>query len=255
MLNVIKSECYKTKKRLYPYLFVGIILALILAMVITIAMQNQLRADGVRSAYEDIVTLIIPLLSLGIYIIPPVTDMVFSEEYKYQTLKNTLAFGTSRVSIYFGKLLTQLLVALISLAAIIVVTAGSSYLLLGVGDANVAGGITQLLLERVALALPLWIGALCISNMLAFAVKSSALYAMVYVGLFIGLAPILELMGELSPAFLTIRSWLITPQFAYVTMGGAVAQAGIWKCVGVGLGYAVLSCALGYLLFRKREVK
>lgn len=41
MLRVIKSELYKTRHRLYPYIFIGVIVALGLAGVMLFAVTNH----------------------------------------------------------------------------------------------------------------------------------------------------------------------------------------------------------------------
>ena len=87
MFRFIRSELYKTRHRKYPFLVVGIICALALFMTAVVAVQNNNSLNPAR--FEDVVTTFIPLLSVGLYLTLTITDMVFSEEYKNGTLKNT----------------------------------------------------------------------------------------------------------------------------------------------------------------------
>ena len=63
-----------------------------------------------------------------------IVDAVFSDEYKNQTMKNTVAFGISRTSLFFGKLIAELIVAVISLIVLLAVLILSTLILMGPGD-------------------------------------------------------------------------------------------------------------------------
>lgn len=54
-----------------------------------------------------------------------VVDAVFSDEYKYGTLKNTISFGISRAEIYFGKLIVEIILMLVTIALVLVVYTAS----------------------------------------------------------------------------------------------------------------------------------
>ena len=62
---------------------------------------------------------------LGIMLMPMcfalltiVVDAVFSAESKYGTLQNTISFGISRAEIYFGKLIVEIILMLVTLSLI-----------------------------------------------------------------------------------------------------------------------------------------
>lgn len=256
MLNMIKSELYKTARRPYVYLVVGITCLLILFIVLLFYFSNYSFSAGDRTYYEHIASMLLQVLSIGVYFVAPITDAVFSEEYKHQTMKNTLSFGMPRSSYYLGKLFTQLIVAIISMAVIFAITLGGAWVLLGVSDGAGAAQITQLVLGRMLLALPLWIGALCISNFLAFLIKSSTLYAILYVLLFALVAPLIQVLGmSLSPVFTQIHEWLIMPQFGMLTGAETLQNMDIIRCVVVGLGHGLVATLLGLMIFRKKEIK
>ena len=59
-----------------------------------------------------------------------VASIVFGNEYTNHTLKNSISYGINRSSIYFGKLIVEILYAFIAFAIITGIDIGSAYLLL-----------------------------------------------------------------------------------------------------------------------------
>lgn len=253
MLNVIKSEIYKTRHRLYFYVFLGISCLLILGLVVLFVLNSNGQS---RIYYEDILRLPLAALSIGVYFALIPCDIVFSEEYKHQTMKNTLSFGISRQSLYLGKLITSILTALFSAALMIGLFMGSAYLLLGVKDASAAAEVTQRMLLSLVCAVPLWIGALSVLNMMSFQFRNTTILSLTYVGLFAITALLMPLVGYyVSPIFNVIHDWMIMPQFDVIKSAATISGPIILKCMVIGLGYTVGSTVIGMLLFRKREIK
>ena len=113
MLRVIKSELYKTCHRLYPFVFSGVIVALGLLMVFLFAFTNPNLPADKQVGFDGMIEFTLYMLPLGLYLTVAFVDMVFSEEYKNQTMKNPLAFGIPRTSLYLGKLAAELILSLI----------------------------------------------------------------------------------------------------------------------------------------------
>ena len=131
MFNIIRSELYKTRHRKYPYILIGILSAFILFFVTVTAFQN--RVNNANIGLGDVLLACVPLLSMGVYMTILIVDAVFSDEYKNQTMKNTVAFGISRTSLFFGKLIAELIVAVISLIVLLAVLILSTLILMGPG--------------------------------------------------------------------------------------------------------------------------
>lgn len=254
MLRVIKSELYKIRHRLYPYIFVGVIVILGLAAVILFAATNQMQtaADN-RVGFDGIVGLTLTMLPMGLYLTVAFVDMVFSEEYKNQTMKNTLAFGTPRVSFYLGKLVTELLIAVLSLAVILGVILGAGALLLGPAYPVPFLELLTELGKRLLAVLPLWIGALSFGNMLAFHIKSSTLYTLGFVGFFGFLPIVLQMAAYYYPSMGKVSLWLMTPLLDQISRteltGGLVLRS-----VVTGAAYLVGTTLIGLLCYHKKEV-
>ena len=157
---------------------------------------------------------------------------------------------------YLGKLISSLIVAVLSLVVLLAVLFGGSYLLLGVGDATVAAGAARMFLERLLASIPLYIGALAVANLLAFVIKSNGLFVTAFVALFAFGAQFCDLLAYvMGPVFTTIRGWLLMPQFDAVLKSQMVLGDVIGKCLIVGLGYAIVATVAGLALFQRKEIK
>lgn len=254
MLNIIHSELYKTRHRKYPYILVGVLSAMILFFVSVAASQN--RSSGGDLGLGDVLSSCIPLLSMGVFITLLIVDAVFSDEYKNQTMKNTVAFGTSRSTLFFGKLIAELIVAFLCLAILIGVLMLSSLILMGTGDKMVLQNAVLTFFQRLLICLPLYIGALCVANFLCFTVKSNGI---VIAGFFIAFtmgAQVCSWLGHLiNPIFFTIRNWLLMPQFDGIIQYTINFGELFGKCLIVGFGYAIVATVLGLVLFQRKEIK
>lgn len=253
MLNVIRGEWYKTRHRSYLYISIGICCLLALGLVLIFYLNSS--GEG-RVRYEDVGRLLLAMLSFGVYFSLIPCDIVFSEEYKHQTMKNSVSHGCSRTSLYMGKLTVTIAVAMFGIGMIVCVLMGSAYLILGVEDAALAGEITARIWVSLAGAFPLWTGALCVINMMSFYCKNSTMMSFTFVGMFMATSLLMVLLGSyVSPFFFAVRDWMIMPQFDALQNTERITGPVLARCYIVGLGYAAVSTAVGLLLFHGREVK
>lgn len=197
-----------------------------------------------------------------------VVDAVFSDEYKYGTLKNTISFGISRAEIYFGKLIVEIILMLVTIALVLVVYTASGLFFSQIGaHGEIEWQAVRLFLEKTALSLPLWLGMLGMLNLLAFAFRSNTLFGFGAMLLFSFPGPVLGLMRGVVPELSTFYKLTITRQFEQLTGGAGFMLGGpgpaarpvrpelIPWCLLVGLAWFIGSSIAGYLLFRRREIK
>ena len=251
MLRVIKSELYKTRHRLYPYIFIGVIVALGLAGVMLFAVTNHYLPPEERVGFDGMVSIALSMVPTGLFLTVAFVDMVFSEEYKNQTMKNTLAFGTSRAGFYLGKLLTELITALVSLLVILGVILGAGVLVLGPVYPVPFLELFSELSKR--LLVTLWIGALSFGNMLAFHVKSSTLYTLGFVGFFGFLPVILQFAAHYYPSLGEVSLWLMIPLLEQIVRTELTGEL-VLRSVVTGAAYLAGSTLLGLLCYRRKDV-
>lgn len=249
MGKYFSAELYKVNHRLYPWCF----LAVMLGGVAFGQLVIKLNA-GPGATAGIMVGGLAMLLPVGLYLAMLVCDMVFSEQYKHNTLKNEVSYGLPRERIYLGKLMASIAVAVALCAVIIAFFLGLSCLLFPMGEDM--GETLAALGQTLVMAFPLWLGGLGFSLMISFVMKGSTAAAILYAVLMSVGGGFLDLFGEflpkLRPVFTAVQNCLLlTPfnQMNYRPMQELIPYA--WA---LGMAWFVLSTVVGLITFKKREI-
>lgn len=261
MVNYIHAECYKVFRRKYPYVFVGIFLVLMAAFMLLLRVEGlstSMENDTIivqRISVAELLSILAMLLSSGLYLLLMAADMVFSEQYKYNTLKNEVSFGLPRLRIYFGKLFTSMLAAVVLCAVLVGGYMGIGFLLFpageNFGDSLHTFGLTLLM------ALPLWLGGLGFFHMLQFLMKGSTAstiaYIMVIAILGSGFLDLMSiLMPSLEPVANLVRTISLNTPFSLMSRQGPEGQIGYaWI---LGMSWLGISTVIGLVGFHKKEI-
>ena len=249
MLNYIRAEFYKAAHRMYTWWFLIGVLAgaglLVAGWVYTNSLGNEVdfySAAGILTV----------MLATGLYFTLITGDIVFSEQYKFNTLKNEVSYGLPRTRIYLGKLLVSCVVAFIACVLILCFYLGLCWLLLprsGAMDAEMLGLLGFAILN----ALPLWLGAQALVMLFLVFFKSSTVASFAFIGVIMALPQIFKLMGLLiDPIFIEARAFLLTGPFDVQLKGmdwGFFARS-----CAIGAGWFAAATAVGLLTFHKREI-
>lgn len=265
MLNYISGELYKTFRRKYTKISLAVITLLCIAGNALVRMVFSISGK-MNSAYPFYLGIM--LMPMCFAILTLVVDAVFSDEYKYGTLKNPISFGISRGEMYFGKLIVEIVLMLVIVAWILVVYTASALVFSQLGAHDpIEWQAVSLFLQKTALSLPLWLGMLGILNMLVFAFRSNTLFGMSAVLVFSFPGPVLGMLASLRPWLEAVYKLTISRQFSLLTGGAGFMMGGpgpaarpvqpeiIPWCILVGLSWFAVSSIAGYLLFRRREMK
>lgn len=249
MGKYLNAELYKVNHRFYQWGFLAVVLGGIAFGQLVIKLNA-----GPGATAGIMVGGLAMLLAVGLYLVMIICDMVFSEQYKHNTLKNEVSYGLPRERIYLGKLIASIMVAVALCAVIIAFFIGFSCLLFPVGEDM--GETLAALGQALTVAFPLWLGGLGFFLMLSFALKGSTAAAILYAVLMSMGGGILDLFGgllpKLKPALTTIQNCLLlTPfnQMHYRPMEELIPYA--WA---LGMAWFVLSTAVGLIFFKKREI-
>jgi hypothetical protein len=248
MLKLIKAELYKTFNRAYYYVFIcctvffiGSLYAGIYLTKVPITVYN-LMAMGVNT------------LKTPVFLILMIVSTITNEEIKEKTLRNTLSFGVSRNSLYMAKLITSIILATISAVIILAVFVGGAYILFKPGSELTPMFVKDFFL-RILYAVPMYTAAIAISALLGFVIKSEMVYAFSYLGLFVAVKPVIQLLCYfISDKFIYIYNILISTR---LSMLGDMKTGGIDSLTTVilGIAYTVIFTAIGIVVFRRQEVK
>ena len=248
MLNYIRAELWKALRHKGFYglvLFLGLCTALFTSLMLEAEDFSQMASAAATT------------MLLGVLVAPLLTQIVDGKALS--SLKNEVSFGLSRGRIYWGKLLAGLMLGL-GLCLLLV----GGYLLAGwlaLPHNSREVDLTALAVVGFSLlgALPVWCGIYGLCHMMALLIPSTAAWmAIYYILSFFGQPVLVALasmgaggrMSSLIQAILMPMA-LLMPDFL---SGWLSWEYQLW-CWGVGLGWLLLTSALGMLWFRRREIK
>lgn len=255
MLNYISAECYKFCRK--KGLIFGMVLLLALESLALLAMRG---ADEVAGGMAYLFLLV--MLPFGLVLAPVFAAVVFDDQYRNGTLKNEVTFGIPRTRIYLGKLAAAILMGTMVGAAVV-----GWYLLLSqifcAPDGMQVLTLTAVLAD-VACALPLWIASLSGSFLLLMVLHSaSGAMALTYLICMFG-TPV-ALVGASADSPLALRLFdaifYAAPFRALYGYDDGVIQKVAtgdlaWLyCWSLGIGWVVVTAAVGLSVFHRREIR
>ncbi|MBS1383367.1 MAG: ABC transporter permease [Flavonifractor sp.] len=251
MADYLRAECTKAFRRKYLYIALLVCLAgeslLLLGSWLTYSWGNT------NISFHSTAVMVAAILSFGLYATLITGDIVFSDQYKHNTLKNEVSYGLPRGRIYLGKLLVSMLVALAACVVLIGFYLGGCWLLFPHDGSD--GTVWSLLGYCLAGAFPLWLGGQALVMACYFLVRSSTMAAFLSIGILVVLASVFQTLGLLiSPVFECIRHFL-----PGVMLDTLASMAFDWPYVGlcwiVGAVWCVGSTAVGLAIFRRKEIR
>ena len=279
MLNYIKAECFKTFKRIYMRntLLIFVLLAIAVNVLFFVAFRSS-SADS-QELIRTSLSVIVPMLLIMVYTALIMVDIVFSDEYKYKTFKNTLSFGFTRTQVYFGKLAVSMIVTAVIFSITLAAYLVSLFLLLGFPEDM---GLIGVVFNRVAAAIPLYIGALCLCNACAFIIPNNTAFSFVYMGFLMVPYLLFYTLTLLNPAFTPLFGTALVTPFYTSIMGLDIHVANMGDMMGVGfkvdnienilnaallpgtsvacclilgLAYAAAATLIGLAVYRRPEIR
>lgn len=259
MRSYLKSELYRLTHYKWTYLFVAICSALLISSNVVLAAVKGTDAAfpyantdfSFSNAYNNMFLVFVLCMS--------VTGMVFNNEYSNHTFKNSISYGITRGTLYFGKLLVQILYAFIAFTIIMGSFVLSAYLLLE----NSKQQEFEALLRASAACFPLFIFALATTNCFAFIIENTGSVTFASSGLLIALPLVCNFLGMRFGFFRKLAEMLpmnmmntstVDPVNHTLLMYWDTPE-GFRNCFLLGIIQILIITILGFILFRKKEVK
>lgn len=254
MLKYVKSELYKSFNRIYFYTII------VSVAIFAVGIELLIKISGTTAVHMNLMELVKltinpNILTLPIYLILMITDMVLSEEYKNKTLKNEVAFGVSRNEIIISKFIAAVILVIIAVMAIVFVTYVTGALLFGVGEVGSKetayyGSRTLVLCGSIVL----WLAALAITFFLTNVFTNPMTFSFIYVGVIIVPSIIIKLLSVfIWPRISVLNGFLITGQFS--SIGKITSTSGdVVKAVLLGAAYIIIFMSLSLIKFRKQDI-
>lgn len=241
MLNYIKAELYRNFNRLYFWLYTLIIAAI--AALLVIPMNGHIK-------FTSLFEFVPQMAGMGIYLLLPMIDMITGEEQKNRTLKNIVSFGISRNKLVFSKIISTILLGLISVVIILGALFISGAVVIGVGT-DFSLSIVGTFLLKFLVYIVLWIAALSIGTFFALFFKNNTMFSFMYAGVFIFTSKIIKLLTMLvSDKFEHVNKFLITTQFEKVATGNDLTFSLL-----VGIVYIIVFIGINIAYVKNMEIK
>jgi len=259
MISYMKSELYRLLRNRGSYLFIIICSLLLLGSNTVLAIVNSTDSNfgyaTTSFAFTNVETNMIMIFLLCIM----VSNMVFGNEHNNHTMKNCISYGISRGTIYFSKLIVQILYAMVAFTIIIGSHVISSYLLLE----NSGPQSLELLLRTCFACLPFFLFGLAVTNCFVFIIESvggaiaASCGVMIVIPLICGLLGMrfsfFEKLGNILPSNI-INGGGYDPVKQEIFFYWST-NAGLAKCWIYGMIQMILFVLIGFVLFRKKEIK
>lgn len=244
MLNLIKAEIYKQMHRSVFYGMTLIVSSIILLTEIVLS-SNMVNKVFVISQVCP-VGIEFALILIGLF------SSILSEEYKYNSLKNIITSNVSKIKVYLGKVIVQILIIILMGIIFMGVFLGG-FSLLNPGDGYNNDMLIRLIIKIVAI-LPVLLAGLALSNLLIIAIKKEGIALVIYIMTLLSLTDIIKLLSRtIWSKLAVVNEYLFYTQTSRMSNLSATNSEIIHGLL-VGIVSFVILITLGGLLFKKDEV-
>ncbi len=259
MLRYIQSEFYRLLRYKWTYWFIGICSLLLLSMNVVLAAvkhsDSSFQYATTRFAFGNLYSGMIVVFLLSVM----VSEIASGNEYNNHTLKNCVSYGISRGTIYLGKLIVKVVYAITAFVSIISVFVASGYLLLE----NSGFEHLKFLLLTALACLPLFIFAVAVTNCFTLVIESTGGASAAVLGVIMAFPIVCNNLGMRFKFFAHLTK--ILPWNMINSIGFDMEQYTlrfIWDTESayryywlLGILHTLLISVVGYLMFRKKEIK
>lgn len=259
MISYIRSECYRLLRVKGSYLFILICSTLLISANVVLAIVGHVEENFPYNNTGFSLSLFYSYLPIIFLLCISVASIVFGNEYTHHTMKNSISYGISRGSIYFGKFIVELVYAVIALVTIAGLYIGSSYLLLE----NSHSGDPELLVRAYFVALPLLLFALATTNCFLFITESTGAAITAVISVLVAFPMVSNFLGmkfQLFRMLSKILPWnlvnlIVFDYEKYELILPWEGNAGYLNYWLYGVLWMVIFVLIGFIVFRKKEIK
>ncbi len=259
MSNYIKSEFYRILRRRGTYMFIGVCSLLLVSANVVLALVKLSAPDFGYATTNFSLANLYSSMAAAFLLCVWVASMIFGNAYNNHTFKNSISYGISRGTLYFGKLIVQIVYALAAFIVISGLYILSAYLLLE----NSGPAALEMLFKTLFACLPFLIFALVTANCFNFILESTGasitatlmvLLAFPLVSEFLGMKFVFfEKLAKLLPWNLIGAIRIDTEKNILHFYWNTQLDYGF--CWLTGIVQVVLFALIGYMIYRRKEIK
>lgn len=259
MLNYLKSEFYRVARSrdLYILTIVAAMLTVFMNAVLYYFQHfvtGEFRYATVRFSLNNMLGNLTFMFVGGLI----AAVLVFADEHKNGTIKNTVAYGVSRTQFFIGKCIVASVTASISFIVIEAAHIGTAYLLLE----NAELEPLKVLLHGVAAILPAAFGAIVLGIAVLCCTEKLTNVIIIWTTVFYLIPAFCDALGRKSELFAKIVRWMPNYQFGRGITGYLGTYQCVWdtpeglfRCLVSGFAILLMSAVAGILIFRRKAIR
>lgn len=259
MFNYIKSEFYRNinTKGNYIFLFgsIGFVVFINVALGLFANSQVDFPYGTTKYSLSSFYTYIGLLMLVSAYLV----SLIFGQEFKNSTLKNSISFGISRSEIYFGKLLVEVSICIINLVLISSAYVIAAYVMLE--DSGII--YLQDFIRAIVASFPLLLVCVAAANCFYFIFDNETTAVIVWSIIIVVVPSLISMAGRKIIILDKIAAWLpwnIAGNAIFDSNIGKIimpwnSSDGFMRCFIVGAIGIVFFYTLGIIMFKKKEIK
>lgn len=259
MTNYIKSEFYRNINNKGNYLFlfgsIGFVIFINVALGIFAKGQVNFPYGNTKYSLSSFYTYMGLLMLISVFLV----SLVFGQEFKNSTLKNSIAFGISRSEIYFGKYLVEVVICTINLVLISSAYVLAAYMILE------DSGIIYLkdFLQAIIACFPLLLVSVTAANCFYFMFDNESMAVTIWSIVIVFIPLLISMAGRKINILGKIANWLPWNMVGNARFDSSSkrmimlwnSQEGFIRCFIVGIIGILIFYILGLVMFNKKEIK
>lgn len=183
-----------------------------------------------------------------------IADIVFGKLYPNPRIKDKVTKNMSRTQIYFSKFIASVLLAMVFLIIAFAFLMGTTTLF-QLGDGTMHLWVVQEFLDKMWLALPLWIAGVSIANMCLFITKHKVKAYATFIVITLAVPRVIMFFAA-EPfewgIFRNLRIFLISQNFSLLPYP-ADPNRSVPLIIGIGIVYSIVANVVGVIAFNKKK--
>ncbi|MGL5694447.1 MAG: ABC transporter permease subunit [Peptostreptococcaceae bacterium] len=259
MLNYIKSEFYRNlnTKENYIFLFgsIGFVVFINVALGLFAKSQVNFPYGNTKYSISSFYAWTGVLMLISAYLV----SLIFGQEFKNSTLKNSISFGITRSEIYIGKLIVEIVICIINLVLISSAYVIAAYVMLE--DSGII--YLQDFITAIVASFPLLLVCVTAANCFYFIFDNEVTAVTVWSIVIVVVPLLISIAGRRITILDKIAKWLPWNIAGTATFDSSIGRIvmpwnsseGFIRCFIVGAVGVVVFYTLGLIMFKKKEIK
>lgn len=183
-----------------------------------------------------------------------IADIIFGKEYPNPHIKTKVTVGLSRLKLYFGKFISQIILGTFFMVSAMISFLGITYMFLAADKSIDLITIKDFCVSSLY-AVPLWIAGVAIGNMFLFVFLKKR-NAYLFYGLIVVLIPRLIIFLASDKIGIAVFVWikkyiLLTARFSELPY---FYTRDLTKIIVFSIVYTVIASTIGLISFQKKEI-